>query len=180
MKKLNISNVSTNRGFTLIELLIYVVIVGLVASMAIPRFFIAMERWKFKAANRQLISTIRLARSLAISEKAQYGVYFAGTFNNSNQGSELKYILFKDIKDPENFKYDSGDSILKVNIISPDVTFFDNDMDDDVLIFLPNGSAQFSNSGTIMTMAQTEDISSTQTMSVLKSTGRIKVISTTE
>ncbi len=172
--------ISNRRGITLIELLIYVVIVGVVAAMAIPRFFIAMERWKFKSANRELISTIRLARSLAISEKAQYGVYFNGTFNNSNQGSELKYSLFKDTKDPSNFRYDSGDSVLNVNIISPNVTFFDNDLGDDVLIFLPNGSAQFTNSGTILTMAQTEDISSTQTMSVVKSTGRVKVISSTE
>ena len=52
-------------GITLIELLITVVIIGIVAAMAAPRFEIAYNRMKFKSANRDMVSSLKLARSTA-------------------------------------------------------------------------------------------------------------------
>jgi len=74
MKKLT----KSQHGITLIELLSTVVIISIVSAMAVPRFQVAIERVKFRSANRDIVSTMRLARSLAVSDKHQYGVYFDG------------------------------------------------------------------------------------------------------
>ncbi|MCH9024836.1 MAG: prepilin-type N-terminal cleavage/methylation domain-containing protein [candidate division Zixibacteria bacterium] len=173
------SKLSLNYGFTMIELLSVVVIIGLVAAMAVPRFQIALERIRFESANRELISTLLLARSYSISTKTQHGVYFNGTFNNSTQGSILHYTLFKDTKDPDKFRYDSADSIIRINTLSPSVTFMDNDFMDDVIIFTSRGTAQFSGNGNIVTMAITPYISASYLINVLPATGFVKSLSYT-
>ena len=173
------SKFSLTHGFTMIELLSVVVIIGLVAAMAVPRVQIALERIRFESANRELISILLLARSYSISTKTQHGVYFNGTFNNSTQGSILHYTLFKDTKDPEKFRYDSGDSILRTDTLSPSVTFMDNDFMDDVIIFTSRGNAQFSGDGNIVTMAITPDISASYLINVLPATGFVKSVSYT-
>ena len=173
------SKISLTHGFTMIELLSVVVIIGLVAAMAVPRFQIALERIRFESANRELVSILLLARSYSISTKTQHGVYFNGTFNNSTQGSIIHYTLFKDTKDPDKFRFDSGDSILRTDTLSPSVTFMDNDFNDDVVIFTSRGNAQFSGNGNIVTMAITPDISASYLINVLPATGFVKSVSYT-
>ena len=62
-------------GFTLLELMITVVIIGIVAAMAVPRFNIAFERMKFRSQAQEMNSIIKVARSMAISDKRQYGIH---------------------------------------------------------------------------------------------------------
>ena len=89
------------RGFTLLEILIVVIIVGILASLAIPRYIKAMERSKAAEAYNNL-SAIR---------KAEW-VYFNGT---ENWGLPSSWALttdfsFLSIEDPNaisnrNFDY---------------------------------------------------------------------------
>ena len=160
----------------MIELLTIVVIIGIAAGMAVPRFQIAIERIKYNAANKRLMTTLQLARSYAVANESPYGVYFNGTLNNGNQGSALNYTLFKDTNNPGKYRYDTGDSVMRVDTMTSAVTYLATDLADEVIIFLPNGSAQFTGGGNIVTLAYTSDISAAFEAKVLPSTGRIKTL----
>ncbi|MFQ5606707.1 MAG: Tfp pilus assembly protein FimT/FimU, partial [Candidatus Zixiibacteriota bacterium] len=62
------------RGFTLMEMMISVVIIGVVATLAGPRLGKELTRIEFKGSTQDLISTLRQARSLAITEKTPHAV----------------------------------------------------------------------------------------------------------
>ena len=59
---------------TLIELLIVMGIIGLIVSMSIPSFAGYAERVRLKAAARQTVGLVSLARSLAISSREEQAV----------------------------------------------------------------------------------------------------------
>ena len=152
-------------GITLIEMMITVVIIGIVSTMAVPRFQDAWEKIKIRGADRDIISTIRLARSMAITDKNLYGVYFDGNVQT--------IILFKDIVNPNSGTFEVGDSIVRVDSLPVEFIYLGTDMSDDVLIFRPNGSAGFTGGGNIFAMAYTESVIAILTHNVLASTGRI-------
>ena len=158
-------NKRNERGVTLIELLITVVIIGLVAGMAVPRFEIAMERIKVKSGNRDLISVFRMARSYAIADKEQYGLYI---------DSENRLVtLFKDITNPELLMLESADSVIRVDTLPREFNYIDTDCNNNVIAFKPNGSADFVGGGNVYAMATTENVCSIFTNNILASTGRI-------
>ena len=159
--------IKSKSGMTIMELLIAVVIVGIVAAMAVPRFQIAYERIKFRAATREITSKIRLARSFAVSTKAQHGVYFDQT--------SLSYILFKDLVNTGAMQYDAGDSIISLDTLPPVFTFLGTDDINNSIVFRSNGST----SGTVnvITMASTPDIIAVHQHTILAATGRIETLS---
>jgi prepilin-type N-terminal cleavage/methylation domain-containing protein len=71
-----------DQGFTLIELVMVIVIVGILAGLAIPRFqsFYAI---KLSGAARKVVSDLRFAQQLAISQHADSRIEFSG---NSYRG----------------------------------------------------------------------------------------------
>ena len=71
-----LKKIKSNRGLTMIEMLMIGVIVGVVAAMAVPKLDRATEKMKFNTANRSITSALRLARSMAVTTKTNYGVYF--------------------------------------------------------------------------------------------------------
>ena len=155
----------TQAGLTLIELLITTVIVGLVATMAVPRFQKAYDRMKYKTANRDMVSSLKLARSMAITDKAQYGVYF--------DAETRSYTLFFDVTGGS-YDYESGvDSVIRIDTLPSDFQYVSTDLEGNVLFFRPNGSADFNGGGNIYTMAYTDGVIALFDSNVLASTGRV-------
>lgn len=160
------ASILESRGITFIELMVTVVIIGLVSSMAVPRFQIAYERLQIRSANREIASTLRLARSMSVSKKDRYGVYF-------DQGA-LSVSLFKNSASPETYVFTDADSLIRVDTLPAAFTFLSGD---NTIVFQPNGSAGFNGDGYILTMSQTPDVVSFTILNVLASTGRVKIMS---
>jgi len=137
------SLLKSNLGMTLLELMSVVVIVGVVASMAVPRMQLAFEKMNFQSANSDIQSSLRLARSQAITEKTPYGVYM-----NYWEG---KVVIFKDsIVDVSNpYAFDEGDPVLREIDLPQEIEYMMTDVANDVITFNPNGSAGFNGSGNV-------------------------------
>ena len=164
----------SNHGITMLEMMIGVVIIGITASMAVPRFMTAIDRMNFKSANREVISTIREARSLAISTRVPHGVYFDGA------GGQM--VLFKkDTSTADSTYVDGSDSVLVTETFTGEEgvngeeldycgsTFFNN-----VALFYPNGSV--SSSGYAWTYRATQDMVGVAVFRLLQSTGKLETI----
>ena len=73
-------------GFTLIELLIVVVIIGILASIAIPKYHTTKEKAYVATMKADL-------RKLAVAEETWFsghGVYFEGTTSNDGNGGIVR------------------------------------------------------------------------------------------
>ena len=159
------SRIQSQSGVTLIELMITAVIIGLVAMMAVPRFQIAYSRLQYKSANRDMVSTFKLARSMAITNKGQYGVHL--------DGESRAVTLFKDMA-PGTYEFDAGvDSVVRADTLPADFNYVSTDVTNDVVFFRANGSADFEGGGNIHTMAYTQDVVALYDTNILASTGRV-------
>lgn len=65
----------TERGFSLIELIVVLVILGLAAAVTAPFIFWTLERVEIRSAVKEIASSLRYARSVAISEKKEMRFY---------------------------------------------------------------------------------------------------------
>lgn len=158
---------SNENGFSLIELMIIVVIIGIITSMAVPRFQDAYDRIKFRSANRDIISTIRLARSQAIVEKKNIGVNF------DNMGNTI--TLFEK-NDPYTVLelFEEADEVIRVDTMPGQYAYVWTDILNYSIVFRPTGQAVFSGGGNIYTLAQSDNVVSVYMINVLASTGRVK------
>jgi prepilin-type N-terminal cleavage/methylation domain-containing protein len=155
-----------NKGITMLELMITVVIFGITTTLAFPQFERTMDKLRLKSAGRDIVSSLRLARSDAVSQRQQFGVYF-----DLNSG---QCILFKDLANLTAFTYDAGsDSDLVTTTLPSHVNFGSISFPSSVVIFKPDGSA--SNSGSIGLYSY-EGYYGSFTVDVLSSTGRVKLI----
>jgi prepilin-type N-terminal cleavage/methylation domain-containing protein len=152
-----------SKGITLLELVIAVVVLGVIAAMAAPQFAGVLPRLKFKSKSRDIVSDIRLARSDAISQKAQLGLYFDYSQNG--------YVVFKDQINPSWFTYDIGDSVIKTVNLGQDVFLYYYTFSNGTVIFKPDGSASSSGNVTITNDQGNEQVD----IDVLASTGRVKL-----
>lgn len=157
---------SSKKGITLIELLSIVVIIGIIAAMALPRFSVTINRLKFRTASRDMVSKLRLARSNAITQKQQFGVHV--------DPDELTLTLFLDSTNPSMFQFESGDSVISVDTLPEGFIYLNTDFGSESLIYRPNGSA--SNTGRILFLSYGEDDDvSIGSIDILASTGRTKL-----
>lgn len=160
------SRLKSITGVTMVELLAMAVIVGVVASMAVPRFQRAYERLQFRSANRDIVSTLRLARSMSIADKLQYGVYF--------DYSTRTMTLFQDIANPDTYTFESSDRVVRVDTLEKHVEYVFTDMATNTITFGPNGSAGFTGGGNILTIGMVEETYLETFHNVLRSTGRVR------
>ena len=65
----------TDKGFSLIELIVVLVIIGLAAAVTAPFIFWTLERVEIRSAVKEIASSLRYARSVAISEKKEMRFY---------------------------------------------------------------------------------------------------------
>jgi len=149
----------------MVELMTAVMVVGIATAMAVPRLQIVYERMRFRAAIRNINSTLRLARSEAITTKNQFGVEFAT--------SPCTVTLFLDKITPANYSFDAGDSVIRVDTLPEQFTYVGTDCTNNVLTFSPNGSCGFSGGGNVYSLAYDNDIIAWHSTNVLASTGRL-------
>jgi hypothetical protein len=110
---------------------------------------------------------LRMARSNAISEKQQYGVYF--DYDSSG------FKLFRDDHDPLNFTYDEGlDSVLKVDTMTGQWNYVYATFINGAVFYRPNGTA--SETGWIYMGSYTDETINHSGLSVLASTGNARVM----
>ena len=160
-----ISKLKSTTGVTMVELIIVAVIVSIVASMAVPRFQEAYDRLQFRSANRDMVSTLRLARSMAIAEKLQYGV--------SIDFQDRTMTLFQDITNPGLFSFDVGDKLVRVDTLDRQVEYIFSDVLHNTITFSSNGSADFTGGGNLILMKFTENSYLEGYHNIVRSTGRV-------
>jgi Tfp pilus assembly protein FimT len=154
------------KGMTLLEVMIITVIIGVASMLALPQFGKTSDRLKLKTTGKEIMSSLRLARSSAISQRCQFGVYFDP---NSRQ-----YILFEDVANLSSFTYDAGlDSVIASKALPGNVDFGTNSFPNLVAIFKPSGSAASSGSVQVTSSGK---YTGSMTVDVLGSTGRVKLI----
>jgi len=151
-------------GFTMIEVAIVAVLIGVMATLAVPLFSRTMPRLKCHAEARNILNAVRIARSRAISENTQYGVYF-------DTGAKT-YILFKDKISQTLYQYNIGDSIIAgPTVLDPNVVYSGVSFANNAIVMLSTGTA--SQSGTVGVNTTSGD--SPYTISVLAATGKTKL-----
>jgi Tfp pilus assembly protein FimT len=157
---------SSRKGITLVELMAIVVIIGIVATMALPRFTRTVNRLKFRTAARNMVSKLRLARSNAITNKQQFGVHV--------DEKDYTLTLFLDNQNPALFQFDNGDSVISVDTLPDGFVYLNTDYGNPAIVYRPNGSA--SNTGNILFMSygQDDDVN-VGSIQILASTGRTKL-----
>jgi prepilin-type N-terminal cleavage/methylation domain-containing protein len=157
------------KGFTILELTIVAVVIAVISALAIPQFAKVMERLKLKTAGRDVISSLRLARSSAVSQRDQFGVYFDYTEN--------QYVLFHDLANPSSFTYNPGsDTIIVTKALPGRVNIGYVSFPSSAVIFRPNGSAASSGQVLLYSYSEGEQYLGSLTVDVLGSTGRVKLL----
>ena len=163
---------SNRRGFTLIEMMTIVVIIGVVAALAFPKFAATMHRLEFRNAGRHIVSKMRLARSTAISQKQQYGVHI------DDEG--IAMTVFLDSSNPSMFVFDGGDSVISVDSLPADFAWVWAEMGNGIptVIFKPNGAAHSAAPRRIRFLSiNPEDYVQFGTIELSPATGRTKLAS---
>ena len=164
IKRLNHKGGMRSAGFSMIEMMIIIVIIGIIAAMAVPSFFSAIPKLKARTEARNILNFVRLARSKAVSNGAQYGVHI--------DTNNMQYILFKDTINPAQMMYNIGDSVVVgPETMDSDVILSNSSFTSNTVIFLPTGGASQSGSFTL----DNTDGGSSYTLSVLSSTGKSKL-----
>ncbi|MCD6160852.1 MAG: GspH/FimT family pseudopilin [candidate division Zixibacteria bacterium] len=152
-------------GFTMLEMMIVVVIIGITASMAAPSFFDWIPNMKLKGEAKQNLNYLRQARSKAVAENNQYGVYF--------DVDNKQLYFFKDTHQPSNAIYSNGaDSLIEGPIdMESNFEYSDCTFNNNTVIFFSDGSASTSGSIDIERPEQAEYF----IISLLAATGKVKL-----
>ncbi len=150
-------------GFTIIELMIVVVLIGIFASLTLANLSSHSDKLKLKSQARDVLSNLRLARSLAVSNRAPHGVFF--------DSNNRRFILFQDKVNLTDNTYDVGDSLIYSEDLKTVVGYDACSFPNNTVVFKADGSA--SSSGSIGLSSLTTEWS--LLVDVLASTGRVRL-----
>ena len=148
-------------GVTMMELMVVAVVVGLMAALAVPSFLNYSSKMEAKSTARNIVSTLRMARSKAISERVKYGVFF--------DAGNRRYTFFKDQNG--NDQYDAGGELINQVTLDRDVNYGANSFTNTTVVFKTDGGA--SSSGDMQILPGSGGF--TYNINVLASTGRVKL-----
>lgn len=150
-------------GYTMIELMSVIAVIGILSAMAVPVFLRMTPRLNLKSDARTSLNYLRLARSRAVAENGQYGIYF--------DAGNHRLIFFHDTNLPAAATYEVGqDSIIDSTVVLHNhVAYNTISFAGNTVVFFPSGAA--SESGTV-TLNHTET-TRTYTINVLAATGRV-------
>lgn len=150
-------------GVTFIEVMIAVVLIGILAGLALASFTGFSEKVKLRNQSRDIMSNLRLARSLAVAAKEQYGIFF----DTGNQ----RFVLFKDKVNPSSYTYEAGDSAIYTQNLES-VNFGACSFPNNTVCFKPSGSA---NAGGQVGLYSCSGASDLMSIDLLASTGRVRL-----
>jgi len=119
-------------GFTLLELLVVLLLIGLLTALVFPSMGRGMGALKLKTSSRDIVATLRLARSKAITEQKIYWVSFNLERNQIELSSD-------DLRYQKSFQLPEGITISKVSLVGADES---KNQQSYHYFFEPNGMAQ--------------------------------------
>jgi Tfp pilus assembly protein FimT len=153
-----------SKGVVMMELILGVVILGVIVALTSAQFAGVLPRLKFKSASRDIVSDLRLARSEAIAQKTQFGLYF--------DFAQSQYVVFKDQVNLPSSTYDLGDSVIKTVSLDQDLSIASCTFNHYTIVFRPDGSASCAGSVVISDNQRGEQAN----VDVLASNGEIRII----
>lgn len=113
MKFILNKNLARRRGFTLVEIVLVLAVLGLLGTIALTTFFDSTKSFTFFANFKNMMSTMRQARSFAMTNTStggivpdRYGVFF------EEDDKLYKIFLFADTEEPP-YVYKSPDILIQ-------------------------------------------------------------------
>lgn len=122
-------------GVTFVELLIVVVIVGIIASFAVPQYGGLIKKQSLLSESRRMTSLLKLARSEARARGAHIMISRA---NNTDWSGTLTVYENADLDDGEAFDA-TNDEVIKVSESAGRALVADASFDTQYLRFNPRG-----------------------------------------
>jgi prepilin-type N-terminal cleavage/methylation domain-containing protein len=157
-------NLKNNSGFTMLEIMIAVVLIGILSSMATPRFLDFIQRAKGRADASTNVSYLRAARSQAITTGVPTGV----KFDTANK----QILVFADLDANGNYSAVNDSVTLPLLELKGDTDILNCSFSNDVVVFNTDGTADASGQ---VEFSVANDTTRTFLVNVLASTGRVKL-----
>lgn len=148
----------TKKAYTLIEVLVVIIIMAMIFTGWIPSFSRFLQSTRLDVTAREITSTLRIARSYAITRNGDYAVKFEG----SGAGFTGKYWIEDSLGNVVDNKL-----AVQQTIIIDDVTFTNDEVK-----FKPTGGAY--HLGTII-LKDTQVPAGEKKIKVINATGRVQI-----